>query len=455
MSMHGVQAATSLLAVALLVSAAGAQEATPAPSPSPAPEASPTPRPDETPGTRAFEWRQLRERRASQIEPYEPGFVERQVLAFEKAERPSFLDFNLLGFYPRFLGIARGSKVAAGVRFWKPDIGGTTFDVHGSAFWSIAGYEYYDVQFGRIPHRGKQFPVRVAQSLEVYQLGDMEPGESGRVILNGSVRYQHYPRVHYFGQGPDTTPETESNFLDQKAFYEVIGGYQFSKRFSLTGRAGYMQAFVGPGEDPDEPSTREVFTDATAPGLDDPQPDFLVLSGQALWDGRDVPGNPRKGAVVGVQVAHVGDRGGQEFGFTRVATDLRGFVPLGSVQRVLALRAYLSSDNPDAGQRVPFYLQSDLGGSHTLRGYDSFRFRDNHVLLLQAEYRWYPAPAVELALFGDAGRVSPDFSGVFGRLRADAGAGIRFKSDVTTYFRLDVAKGDEGWRVSARFSQAF
>jgi hypothetical protein len=446
------RAAAGLLAAAL-GAAAGAQEPAPSPSPSPSPAA---PAPDESPqpGTRAHEWRRLRETRLEGLRPYEPGFVERQVLAFEKAERPSILDVNFAGFYPRFTGIARGSKVAAGTRFWKPEIGGSRFDVHGSAFFSLASYEYYDLQFGEIPHKKGRFPVRIAQSQDVYQLGDLGPGERRHLILYGSLRYQHFPRVRYFGPGADASADDETNFLDQKAFYELVGGYQLSPRLSFTARAGYLQAFVGRGSDPDEPSTQDVFTDAEAPGLDE-QPDFWIFGGQLLWDARDVPGNPRRGVVVGLQANHAQDRGREEYGFTRLAADVRGHVPLGSVQRSLAMRAYVSVDNPDAGARVPFYLQQDLGGSHTLRAFESYRFRDDKVLLLQAEYRFYPAPALELAFFVDAGRVAHRFADLWSDLEADAGFGLRLKSSFATFFRVDVAKGREGWRGVARFSQVF
>lgn len=447
MTTRGFRAAVCSLAAAL-----GSAAQQPAPDPSPTPAASPAP--EDAPGTRAYEWQKLREKRFADLAPYAPGFVERQVLAIEKAERPSILDLNFHGFYPRVLGIARGSRVAGGVRYWRPDIAGSSFDVHGSAFFSLASYEYYDLQFGRIPHRGKEFPARISQSLDVYQLGDLEPGHRRNLILHGALRYQHYPRVHYFGPGPDSRTEDETNYLDQKAFYELVAGYQLTPRLSLTTRAGYLQAFVGQGQDPDEPSIEESFSDAEAPGLDR-QPDFWVFSGQLLWDGRDRPGNPRRGAVIGLQASHAQDRGSEEFGFTRVAADLRGHVPLGSVQRNLALRAWVSSDNPDRGARVPFYMQQDLGGSHTLRGFESYRFRDDKVLLLQAEYRFYPAPAVELALFADAGRVAARFEDLFSDLATDAGVGLRLKSDLATYFRLDFAKSKEGWRVMARFSQAF
>lgn len=411
-------------------------------------------RPEETSGTRAYEWRQLRERRFASVAPYKAGFLEKQVLAFEKAERPSILDLNLLGFYPRFQSIAHGSRTAGGVRYWNPDIGGSQLDVHGSAFFSIYGYEFYDVQVGRLPHAGERFPLRSSQGLEVYELGNLRPGQHAALILYGSLRYQHYPRIRYFGPGPDSRRGDETTFLDQRAFYELVAGVQLSPHFSLTARGGYVQAFVGPGEDDRYPTTQELFTDEEAPGLD-AQPDFLLVSGQAFWDRRDKPGNPHKGAMAAVQVTHLNDRGGDEFGFTRIAADVRGFVPLGSVQRTLALRAYFSSDNADSGSRVPFYAQQTLGGSHTLRGFPNFRFRDLKLFLLQAEYRWDASPAIELALFADAGRVAPRVSNLFEALEADAGIGLRLKTNVNIVFRIDIARGREGWQALARFSQGF
>ena len=53
----------------------------------------------------------------------------------------------------------------------------------------------------------------------------------------------------------------------------------------------------------------------------------------------------------------------------------------------------------------------ELGGSHTLRGYSSWRFRDRNRLLLTGEYRWTAGPFVDMALFVDAGKVAARRSG--------------------------------------------
>jgi hemolysin activation/secretion protein len=101
-------------------------------------------------------------------------------------------------------------------------------------------------------------------------------------------------------------------------------------------------------------------------------------------------------------------------------------------------------------------MQESLGGSHTLRGYQNFRFRGEKILLLQAEYRWEAVPAVELALFVDGGqalRAGEDFD--LGDLETDYGFGIRLKRNTGLIARLDVARSGEDRRVLLRFGPSF
>ena len=104
---------------------------------------------------------------------------------------------------------------------------------------------------------------------------------------------------------------------------------------------------------------------------------------------------------------------------------------------------------------MPFYLLPFLGGSHTLRGYVSQRYRGEKLALLQAEYRWEAAPAIELALFADTGAVAATAGEDLGRFRTDGGIGLRLKGHETVWLRLDFAWGDEGFRALFRFSPSF
>jgi outer membrane protein assembly factor BamA len=149
------------------------------------------------------------------------------------------------------------------------------------------------------------------------------------------------------------------------------------------------------------------------------------------------------------------DRGGREFQFTRLAADARRFVRLGSNRHVLAFRALGSADQTDSGSRVPFYLQSALGGSDVLRGFDSFRFRGANLMYFSGEYRFEVAPKVELALFYDAGKVFEDRKDFdHGPLETSWGAGLRLKSLKHVRIRVDVAKSREHIKAHVKFSSS-
>jgi hypothetical protein len=432
------------LAAPVAVPARG-QDAQPSPAPSPSP----------SPGTRAEEWQRLREEKQKHLEPYRPTFLERQILAFEKAERPSLLDLNVKGFYPRIRSLSSGSRLAPVLHFWQPDIEGSRVSVHSSAAYSIAGYELYDFQAGWLPHRGRQLPPRSTKGDDVYELGSLPKPSADQLILYTSLRYRHDTEDAFFGLGPDSRLEDETSYLYQDASYELVAGWQFNRRLVATARIGYLQAFTTDGENDEVPPIGGLFDDRSAPGLA-AQPDFFKMSGLFLFDGRDRPFNPHRGGMVALAFTRFDDRGGDAYRFDRVAMDLRGYVSLGSPQRVLAARFLASHDSPVGDARVPFYLQEPLSNSHDLRGYPTFRFRGEKQLTMQVEYRWEAAPAIELALFADGGRVfRTDEDWSLDDLRGAVGFGLRFKTHDDVLARLDLARGEEGMRVYLRFGPAF
>ena len=406
------------------------------------------------PPTRVEEWTRLRREKAAHAAPSRPGILERTLLAFEKAERPSLLTLNVGGVYPRLVNLAAGSQTAAGVRLWRPDIGAAQVDLHASAFHSVLGYEYYDVQVGRMAQRGDAFPTRSTSGDDVHELGNVARVPDGRAILYGSARYRHFPRDGFYGLGLAARPEGRSNYLGQDALYELVAGYE-GPRGAATVRGGLMQAFVGPGTADEHPDIRVLYDDRSAPGLDR-QPDFVHLSASVLLDRRDLPGNPHRGGVIALAATRFDERGGDAFTFHRLAGDARGFASLGSPQRVLAVRALASLDRPAEGARVPFYLAETLGGSRTLRGFHSFRFRGEKILLLQAEYRWETWPALEFAVFVDAGRAyGRGEAFALRRLRHDYGVGVRLKTHDRVLARLEVARSGEDTRYLIRLGPSF
>ena len=73
---------------------------------------------------------------------------------------------------------------------------------------------------------------------------------------------------------------------------------------------------------------------------------------------------------------------------------------------VFSFRALARTTIDKGGQVMPFFMLPSLGGSSTLRGYTSLRFRDRNSLLLQGEWRIMASRFLDSAVFYDAGKVT-------------------------------------------------
>jgi hypothetical protein len=383
-----------------------------------------------------------------------PNTLERQLIRLDKGETPTIQERNFYGFYPRVAWIARGSGISFGTRYWKQDIAGP-LDLAGAAFYSIHGYQHYDIQFGLIPNRGQLPPAPAWRGEELYQMGNPRPSGLPRFNLYGTFRHRYLPQQDFFGLGPDSSGETRTNYLLESTALYLRTGVEFSGHVAWNVTGGYYAFSLGPGKDGGLPTTQEAFGDTGLPGLPT-APDYLRLGSTLLLEFRDEPLNPHKGFVLAVGAVRWGDQTEDAFNFNSFLMDARGFIPLGSRQRVLALRSAIVIDDPDSGNEVPFFLQPSLGGSHTLRGFDSFRFQGPKAMLYQLEYRWEPLPLWELAIFTDTGTVSePGEDLKFSDLKWDYGVGLRIKNFQGVLVRIDIAWSNETTRFFFRTSASF
>lgn len=394
-----------------------------------------------------------RERKRGRVRPPEQSRIEEQLVKLDKAETPTIADWNWKGAYPRVAWPSRGSGAALGVRYWQPDFVGPV-DAAGAAFYSWRSYQHYDIQLGILPHTGRQIPGRSWKGEDVYELGDTRL-RFGHIPLYATFRYRYLPEEDFYGLGPDASLDQRTIYLHKETRAYLRTGVQFGPHVALSATGGFQWNELGSGRSSRHPSIETLFDDAQAPGLDDP-PDYLRLGVQAFLDLRDEPGNPHRGLMVGALFERFDQRGDNAASFDRLGVDVRGFIPLGSPQRVLALRSAVLVDEPESGGRVPFFMQQSLGGSHTLRGFDSFRFRGEKILLLQAEYRWEPVAFWELLVFTDAGTVSEAASKLeLSALEWDYGFGTRFKTYRDVVLRLEIAFSQETTRYFIRGSSSF
>jgi outer membrane protein assembly factor BamA len=136
--------------------------------------------------------------------------------------------------------------------------------------------------------------------------------------------------------------------------------------------------------------------------------------------------------------------------------ELQQYVPFFNERRVIALRARSVLTASPRGQAVPFFLQPTLGGPDDLRGFAAFRFYGNNLMLLNAEYRWEVTSGLDMAVFGDAGKVFQRAT-VWdrGRLETSYGIGFRFNLANKVFARIDTGFGREGPQVWPRLSNVF
>ena len=173
-------------------------------------------------------------------------------------------------------------------------------------------------------------------------------------------------------------------------------------------------------------------------------------------DTRTSPGYTRSGGLYRVDWSDYHQTNAGALSFRRFDVDARQFIPLLRENWVIALRALASTTDTSAGQDVPYFMLPDLGGSHSLRGYSAWRFRDRDRLLLSGEYRWTAGQFVDMALFLDAGKVAPrakdlDLTG----MTKTYGIGMSLHTPSRTALRIELARTPDGNSVSLSFSPSF
>jgi len=410
---------------------------------------------EKLPPTRAERWRQKRKDKSKELKSPKKQFWESYLFGFDQKGNQSLEDSNFWGFYPRIDWIARGSGAALGFRYWRPGAKGKV-DVMGSAFYSYRKYQHYDIYVGMIPNRGKKIPHSSFASDKILRLADVDYKRFERFKLYATARYRYKPEEKYFGSGPDTNQEDETTFLLEDSLFGVTTGLQFTDRIAWTLSGGYIKHRVGPGRRRSVPPVGEVHDEESAPGISN-SPDYFRVSTHLIWDRRDHPRVPHKGFTLSFGWEKWNEVTPYNlYNFHQWGGEARAFIPLGSKQRVLALRAFGVNSDPSPGNQVPFFLQPSLGGGETLRGFDSYRFRGDKLMLLQAEYRWEASRRWELALFGDTGTVANQGERIsLNSLKSDWGVGVRFRPSRSTLIRIDQAFSNEGAKTQVRVSAVF
>ncbi|HJP60716.1 MAG TPA: hypothetical protein VJ865_11975, partial [Gemmatimonadaceae bacterium] len=284
----------------------------------------------------------------------------------------------------------------------------------------------------------------------------------GEIEAFGRVRELN--RLDYYGSGPASSLGNRTSYSYRDPVIGAHAGVKATPWLTFGGRVEQLWPRATAGQR--APSIDQVFSASEVSGLF-ARPRFGRYQGSVEVR---IPGAVGdrfyQGTRARTTYAIYDDQTLEQFNFHRLDLEAQQqFAGFGAWHR-LTLSGWLSTSTTDADQDVPFYLQNTLGGRSairsvnehrfgtdgtdaTLRGFRSLRFRDRHLLLMQAEYRmpiWGP---IEATLFADAGKVAPVRSDLdFTNLRRDFGFSVSAMQSWSTVARVDVAFGSgEGARI--------
>ena len=389
------------------------------------------------PALQAGDVDERRAEKSTQLESYEPGAVERFLVAVEQRYLIERIFDPPRGVFTRVGGMPEGQGITAGPAY--------RYSTPASAFTATSALSMFgawEVSARFDAPRGK--PVASAYMPRISRFWSV-----------GGV-FHRLPQEDFWGLGQNTDSGVRTDYLLDETTADVTGGLSPARWFTLTGTAEYRAERPGSGKDSGLPDLELVYGGADAPGAGIDL-DYVRLGGEARIDAAPA----LEGAPVGGRYSFAMNRyidRDERFSFNRWEVDLQQYLPIFTPARLLVLRAHAAGVDPDAGHDVPFYLQPALGGNHSLRGSSVHRFRGPNTLLLQAEYRFALNDFMSGALFYDTGKVALDRDDLWDLddREHDYGFSLRFGFLSRVALRAEVAfGGHEGTVIAMRFGDVF
>jgi hypothetical protein len=324
-------------------------------------------------------------------------------------------------WHPFFESAYRGGGFTLGLGYMYHMSSYNSLDVRGS--YSIAGYKRAEAEFvaPRLFHR------------------------RGELSLLGGWR--EATEVAFYGIGTNTPQHDLTNYGFEQPYASALLTVRPTRRLLLLrGGAEWSRWSLKSGSG-SSPSTDDVYTPETLPGLGTTT-NYTHVQGTVGLDWRTSPGYARRGGFIGI-TAHDYIDNDSRFGFRAVRYEAIEHLPILRESWVLSLRGLADTTFHKDGEEVPFFMLPSLGGGTDLRGFSSWRFRDRHKLLLQAEWRIMANRFFDTAVFYDAGKVAARTSDL------DLGIGARFHTPVSTPLRIEVAHSNEELRLIVAMSPVF
>jgi outer membrane protein assembly factor BamA len=271
------------------------------------------------------------------------------------------------------------------------------------------------------------------------------PGE--KYILNSHFSFSSFPD-RFWGMGNETADSNEEEYNFRQFYIRLHGERLLGQKLF----AGVIYDFQ-----------RVIDINVQPGGLFDQQnvagrmPYQVSGVGASFsWDTRNNTFWPNKGHLFSVQATHYTSLLFSHHRYTNIIADARWFKQI-TRKQIFALQGY---GFLNTGADVPIRSIASLGGADRMRGFFSGRYRDDHLLSLQTEYRIHLYKRFSAVGFAGMGDVAGRFSTLsLQRLKYSYGGGLRFavNKNEKLHIRFDYGfgsgKGNNGFYL--QFGEAF
>jgi hypothetical protein len=285
----------------------------------------------------------------------------------------------------------------------------------------------------------------------------------------------------FFGIGPGSSDVFKNYFDTDQRSYQASFYRDFTRQLQGGVFAQVMNTHSGLGTS-QSPAITDSFSGTPNPDGQQWIPGLLsttkilTYGGYVEMDARNKSKDLTRGYDVYVRVVSSDglktNADFSDYSWLEGEIDARGYIPLGSSRTSLALRTRGQFKNPRGGSQIPFYDLSYLGGREYVRGFDTYRFRGNDLLMFSTElrqtvYRKTDHRGVDVFAFADSGQTWGDARSAldtsilsiqqfsFSSWHSGVGGGIQYRHSTAFAARLEAARSNEGIKIYASISRGF
>lgn len=254
--------------------------------------------------------------------------------------------------------------------------------------------------------------------------------QGGRWSIRGRWTGQVFPDK-FHGLGNHAPADQEEAFTSRGIKGETLFSFRPLPALEL----GLRQEFLL--DNPTDFTAGGLLASGTVPGTGEVRLSALGLT--LIWDSRDNRMSPHSGHYLSLTSAWFDPILGSSHQYRKLQADLRGYVSP-APNHVFAMQVHFQTIQGT----VPFQGMSSLGGPFLLRGYVRNRFRDQHALLFQADWRFGLIGPLRCTLSAACGQVAGRPALIaWNQLHWSSGVGLRYRLHKKRRVdaRLDIAYG--------------